>query len=408
MTSYFEREFAPKILEALDQMPVVVITGLRQAGKTTFLQRQPGLEKRRYVTFDDFGQLSAAKAAPDLFVTSEDPLTIDEAHKCPEILTAIKRVVDKKRIPGQFLLSGSANFLLLKSIGESLAGRSVYFEMHPFSRREINNVTAKEAFLKRFFNTLQVPKNKHSIPLRSEDILNGGMPTVCLGEIKNRSLWFKGYEQTYLERDLREISRIEDMMTFRNLLHLAALRTGQLLSPSQLGRDSKLPIATTSRYLSLLETSFIVRRLSPYLRNKASRLIKSPKLYITDSGLASYLAGIEEIDIASTDPFMGAMFETYVMQNLLNIVQGKWTEAHLYFWNIQGRHEVDFVIEVGRECIAIEVKSGSRWQEKDLSGLRAFLSKTSNCRAGILGYNGTDAIRVGEMLWVFPVSLILS
>ena len=408
MTTYFERDFAPKIFEALDQMPVVIITGMRQAGKTTFLQRQPGLEKRRYVTFDDFEQLSAAKSAPDLFVASAEPLTIDEAHKCPEILTAIKRLVDKKRIPGQFLLSGSANFLLLKSIGESLAGRSVYFEMHPFSRREINHVTAKEAFLKRFFNTLEAPKNKHSIPLRSEDILNGGMPTVCLGEIKNRSLWFKGYEQTYLERDLREISRIEDIMAFRNLLHLVALRTGQLLSPSQLGRDSKLPAPTTSRYLSLLETSFIIRRLSPYLRNRASRLIKSPKLYITDSGLASYLAGIEKIDPASLEPFTGAMFETYVMQNLLNIIEGRWTEAHLYFWNIQGRHEVDFVIEVGRECITIEIKSGVRWQERDLSGLKAFLSKTSNCRAAILGYNGMDAVRLGEKLWVLPISLILS
>jgi predicted AAA+ superfamily ATPase len=408
MTVYFERDFAPRVLEALDQMPVAIITGMRQTGKTTFLQREPGLEKRRYVTFDDFQQLSAAKSDPDLFVASKDPLTIDEAHKCPEILTAIKRVVDKKRIPGQFLLSGSANFLLLKSIGESLAGRSVYFEMHPFSRREINRVVSTEAFLKRFFNTLEVPNNKHSIPLRSEDILNGGMPTVCLGEIKNRSLWFKGYEQTYLERDLREISRIEDILAFRNLLHLVALRTGQLLSPSQLGRDSKLPAPTTSRYLSLLETSFIIRRLSPYLRNRASRLIKSPKLYITDSGLASYLAGIDRIDLPSPEPVAGGMFETYIMQNLINIIEGGWAEAHLYFWNIQGRHEVDFVIEIGRGCIAIEIKSGSRWQEKDLTGLRAFLSQTPTCKAAILGYNGADAARLGERLWALPISLILS
>jgi predicted AAA+ superfamily ATPase len=343
-----------------------------------------------------------------LFVTSEEPLTIDEAHKCPEIFTAIKKVVDKKRIPGQFFLSGSANFLLLKGIRESLAGRSVYFEMHPFSRREINRRTSKEAFLKTFFDTLEVSKNKDLHPVQPEEILNGGMPTVCLGEVKNRSLWFKGYEQTYLERDLRETSQIENVMAFRNLLRLAALRTGQLLSPSQLGRDAKLAAPTTSRYLSLLETSFIITRIGPYLQNKASRLIKSPKLYITDSGLASYLAGIERIDLAYPEPFTGAMFETYMMQNLFNIIEGRWTEAHLYFWNIQGRHEVDFIIEVGRECIAIEIKSGVRWQEKDLSGLRAFLSKTSNCKAAILGYNGTDAVRLGEKLWVLPISLILS
>ena len=231
MTDYISRDFAPTVLSALKEMPVVVITGMRQTGKTTFIQKQPGLHQRRYVTFDDFPQREAAKSDPDSFVTSEEPLTIDEAQKCPEIFTAIKKVVDKKRNPGQFLLSGSANFGLLKSITETLAGRSVYFEMHPFSRREIFHHTADKPFLERFFKTQEIPKINELKPIRSEEILNGGMPTVCLGEVKNRSLWFKGYEQTYLERDVREISQIENIIAFRNLLHLTALRTGQLLEP---------------------------------------------------------------------------------------------------------------------------------------------------------------------------------
>jgi predicted AAA+ superfamily ATPase len=408
MTDYFNRDLSSPVLEALGEMPVVVITGLRQTGKTTFLQRQPGFGQRRYVTFDDFAQLEAAKSDPDGFVSDEGPLTIDEAHKCPEIFTAIKKSVDKKREPGKFLLSGSANLGLLKGISESLAGRSIYFVMHPFNRREMTRKIAKQSFLENFFETQEIIKTKDLRPIQAEDILNGGMPIICLGEVKNRFLWFKGYEQTYLERDVRELSRIDNIIAFRNLLHLTALRTGKLLSPSELARDAKLPVATVSRYLSLFETSFIITRLNPYLKNRASRLIKSPKLYLSDSGLACYLTGLNRIEYTSSQPLTGSMFETYIAQNLLSLIQGRWPSACLYFWSVQGRNEVDFIIEVNNHCIALEIKSGTRWQERDLSGLKAFLTATPHCKAAILGYNGTEIVKLGEKIWALPLSLILS
>jgi len=408
MTDYFNRDLSSPMLEALGEMPVVVMTGLRQTGKTTFLQRQPGFGQRRYVTFDDFAQLEAAKSDPDGFVSDEEPLTIDEAHKCPEIFTAIKKSVDKKREPGKFLLSGSANLGLLKGISESLAGRSIYFVMHPFNRREITRKIAKQSFLENFFETQEIIKTKDLRPIQAEDILNGGMPIICLGEVKNRFLWFKGYEQTYLERDVRELSRIDNIISFRNLLHLTALRTGKLLSPSELARDAKLPVATVSRYLSLFETSFIITKLNPYLKNRASRLIKSPKLYLSDSGLACYLTGLNRIEYTSSQPLTGSMFETYIAQNLLSLIQGRWPSACLYFWSVQGRNEVDFIIEVNNHCIALEIKSGTRWQERDLSGLKAFLTATPHCKAAILGYNGTEIVKLGEKIWALPLSLILS
>jgi hypothetical protein len=408
MTAYWERDIGLKVLEALKDMPVVVITGMRQTGKTTFLQEQPGLDHRHYVTFDDFSQLEAAKLDPDRFVNSHEPLTIDEAQKCPEILIAIKKAVDRKRIPGQFLLSGSANFAVLKGISESLAGRSVYFTLHPFSRREIAQQTGKKPFIQEFFETREAPKTERLQPIKPEEILMGGMPSVALHQVKNRSLWFKGYEQTYLERDVREISQIGNIIAFRNLLHLTALRTGQLLNPSGLGRDAKMNVATTSRHLSLLEASFIIYRLNPYLRNRASRLIKSPKIYMSDSGLGSYLAGVGPVTFPSDGPLTGALFETYVAQNLLGIMDARWPEARLYFWSVQGRHEVDFVIEAGSSCMALEIKSGARWAARDLSGLKAFLSATPHCRAAILGYNGSDMVRLGDKMWAIPLSLILS
>ncbi len=405
---YIPRDITLIIDHALSEMPVVVITGMRQTGKSTFLQKQPELASRRYVSFDDFAQLEAAKLDPEGFIDTDEPLTIDEAQKCPEIFTAIKRAVDRKRIPGRYLLSGSANFAVLKGTSESLAGRAIYFAMHPMSARELAHNTQEEPFLKTFFKIPETPKAKGFRKIKTDEILNGGMPSVCLGEVKDRALWFKGYEQTYLERDVRELSQIGNIIAFRHMLHLAAMRSGQLLSPSELGRDVKLNAATSSRYLALLETSFVSYRLNPFFGNRASRLIKSPKLYMGDSGLACYLSGITELGPTAEEPLFGAMFETYIAQNLSSIIDARWPEAHLYFWSVQGRHEVDFVIEAGRSCIAIEVKASAKWDDRDLSGLRTFLTATPHCKAGILAYNGTEAVRLGDKLWAIPLGIALA
>lgn len=405
MTEYYERDIASAVSAALHDMPVTVITGMRQTGKSTFLQNNRGLKTRRYVSLDDFAQLEAAKSDPDGFVRSDEPMTIDEVQKCPELLTSIKRFADKKRRPGQFLLSGSANLAMLKGVSESLAGRAVYFTLHPFSRREIAGAAGEPPFLKKFFAKQELSITGTQDTIKTEDVLQGGMPSVCLGEIKNRSLWFKGFEQTYLERDVRELSQVGNIISFRNLLHLTAMRTGQLLSPSQLGRDAKLNAVTTSRYLSLFEASFIIRRISPYLKNKASRLIKSSKLYVSDSGLACYLSGVGS---GETGLLKGAMFETYVAQNLSGIIDTRWSEARIFFWHVQGRYEVDFVIEADNRCLAIEVKSAARWNDRDLIGLRAFLSATPHCVAAVLAYNGTEMVKLGDRLWAVPLGLLLS
>jgi predicted AAA+ superfamily ATPase len=408
MTGYYPRDIADAVRSALENMPVVVLTGMRQTGKTTFLKSEPGLGDRVYISFDDFSQLDAAKRDPDGFIDRGKSITIDEAQKCPEIFSAIKRIVDRKRIPGQFLLSGSANFSILKSITESLAGRAVYLTIHPFSRREINRKTDIEPFLKIFFNNQVISSRETGKPVRVEEVTQGGMPTVCLKQIKEPAVWFRSYEQTYLERDVRELSQVGNILGLRSLLRLASLRTGQLLSPSQLGRDAKINAATTSRYISIFEASFVITLITPYIGNRSSRLIKSSKLYLSDSGLACHLAGMDSSLSIKDDPMYGALFETYTAQNLLSILGSRWQDAGLYFWSIQGRNEVDFVVEAGKSCMALELKSGSRWQERDLAGLKAFLNTTPHCRAAILCHNGEDSVRLGEKLWALPLSFILS
>lgn len=356
------------------------------------------------MTLDDFAQLAAARENPDGFIETDEAITIDEAQRCPELFVAIKRAVDHKRIPGKFILSGSANFLLMKNISESLAGRAAYFNLHPFTRRELKEQLSERPFIRRFFEKQTITGLPEVPPVPLAEIIKGGMPSVCLGSLKNTINWFKGYEHTYLDRDIRDLSRIGNIIPFRGLLRLAALRTGGVLSISELGRDARLTSATVSSYLSIMEVSCIFYRLAPYLKNPASRLIKSPKFYMGDSGLACYLAGKDDL---SDDPLRGAMLETYIAQNIVGLIDSTWPQANLYFWNIQGRHEVDFIIEAGNNCIAIEVKAAARWEKDDLSGLKSFVAATPHCAAGILAYNGTTAVHMGDKLWAIPISTLL-
>lgn len=404
--TYIQREIIKPIVSALRDMPVVAVTGMRQTGKSTFLQRQPELQGRRYRTLDDLSQLAAAREDPEGFVSGEEPLSIDEAHRCPELFVAIKRAVDRNRVPGRFLLSGSADFLLMKNISESLAGRAVYFTMHPLTRREREARTSEPPFIRKFFDDRSIAGLGDSPPVAADDVLTGGMPPVCLGDLADRGNWFKGYEQTYLDRDIRELSRIQDVIPFRALLRLAALRTAGILKIGELGRDARLNSSTVTGYLSVMEISRVFFRVAPYLGNPAARLIKSPKIYLGDSGLACFLAGRETLE--PDDPFRGSLYETYVAQNLAGILDSAWPKASLSFWNIQGRHEVDFIVEDSGKCIAVEVKAAARWEKKDLSGLKSFVASTPQCIAGVFAYNGASPVRLGDRLWAIPLGLLLS
>lgn len=407
MTPYVERDISAVVDDALESMPVVVVTGMRQTGKTTMLRRDPRFAARRYVTLDDFATLEAARASPETFVETDEPLTVDEAQRAPELLVAIKRAVDRRRVPGRFLLSGSAAFGLLARASETLAGRAVAYRIHPLARRERSGSIDRAPFVQRFFESRELTRET-AAPVEDAEVLHGGLPPIALGQVKSPGVWLRGFEQTYLERDVRELAQVGDLVAFRTLLRLAALRTAQVLNTSELARDAKLNASTTRRWLDLLEGSFVTQRLPPFIRNRASRLIKSPKLHLSDSGLAAHLAGVDDIGPAADEPLRGALFETWVAQQLSAIVDARWPKARLAYWHVQGRHEVDFVIEVGRDTMAIEVKAATRWNERDLAGLRAFLAATPRCRAAILAYRGEEAVPLGERLWAIPLPQLLA
>ncbi|MFO1432240.1 MAG: ATP-binding protein [Candidatus Competibacteraceae bacterium] len=405
MTDYLPRELTPRLLRALQHLPVVVLSGLRQTGKSTLLQQEPELTQDRvYRTLDDFATLAAARANPEALL-AEDAI-LDEVQRCPELLLSLKRRVDEQRRPGRFVLSGSANLALLSHVSETLAGRAAYFTLHPMTRREMQGQTGQPPFLVEFIRSQTMPRGAVE-PVSDHEVLTGGLPPACLGPTDAVGEWFRGYVQTYVERDVRQLAQITDMIAFHTLTQLAALRTGQVLVISTLARDAKLSAAKAGRYLDLLEASFVIRRLPAFLKNRSSRLIKSPKLYLTDSGLAAHLAGVTTIEPGRDELLRGALFETYVTQNLSALLEAHLAEAQLSYWHEQGRHEVDLVIESGRQVFALEIKAATRWSESDLSGLRAFVDRTPACVAAVLVYNGREAVKLEGKLYAIPLAHLL-
>jgi predicted AAA+ superfamily ATPase len=215
MTAYLPREIAPRLAKALQTLPVVVVSGLRQAGKSTLLQAERSLSTRRaYRTLDDFAVLAAARSHPESLL--EGRVTLDEVQRCPSLLIAIKRAVDQRREPGRFVLSGSANLALLGQVTETLAGRAGYYTLAPMTRREIRGTTKRPPFLAAFLRKPHLPAGAAE-PIHGNEVLLGGLPPVCLGAPDAAGEWFRGYVQTYLERDLRQLAQVADLVSFRAL-----------------------------------------------------------------------------------------------------------------------------------------------------------------------------------------------
>lgn len=395
------------LAKALKQAPVVVLSGLRQTGKSTLLRNDPIVcRDRAYRTLDDFDVLASAHANPQPFLESAPVLALDEVQRLPELFLPLKRTVDEDRRRGRFVLTGSANLLLLKRVADSLAGRAVYVTLHPMNRREILGRVDRPPAIVRFFAEGRWPACDD--PALSEaEIVRGGFPELALDQTIDAALWFDGFEKTYLERDVRDLRQVADLLRFRRLLRLLALRVGTVLNVNGLARDAQMPEATVRTHLDLLETLMVIRRLPPYRGNRSTRLIKASKLYLADTGLAAFLAGVRDLQPGSAEPLRGALLENYVVQNLVSALEPHLTGVQFFYWHEQGRHEVDLVVEHGRKSLAIEIKAGSRMERSDARHLETFMKLTANCVGGVVAHPGREVLPLGEKLWAVPLHRLL-
>jgi predicted AAA+ superfamily ATPase len=405
------------ILEGLKHFPVLLVTGARQVGKSTLVQSLIGPSwKARYLTLDDRAVLDAALRDPDgLISATEPPVVIDEVQKAPDLLRAIKRVVDRDRKPGQYLLTGSANIMTLSSVSETLAGRVALHTLYPFSWPEILG-KKPSTILKSLFETediRQILKDFPRSPVKEyrkeiiKIILSGGYPIPALMDsLPARGQWFDSYRQTYLERDLLQIKAIENIPDFNRLLSLAAFRTGGLMNLSDLSRESGLPFSTLRRYMNLLEVTYQIILLRPYYANIGKRLVKTPKLYFSDTGMASYLWGADHWSALERQGKVGAMVETWVFSELTRLMAVSGLRLQIFFWRTQAGSEVDFMLEHGGRLIALEVKWSHRIDESDIIPLqRCTDALKEKLRFSIILYGGTETLFLTPKIAAVPFSV---
>jgi uncharacterized protein len=398
------RSAAIAVERAIRIAPVVVVLGARQTGKTTLLRELPLLKKRPYLCLDDFDLRTQAEAEPEAVVARAPRLILDEVQRARNLLIAVKRAVDADpdRTPGRFVLTGSANLLMMESIGETLAGRAVYVTLWPFSRCERLGLgrfgiwdellTAPFSGWRELADGRQAQAEEWRVAVRL-----GGLPVPSyrMTAEADRALWFSGYVQTYLERDLQTLRAVENLADFRRLMRAACLRIGNIVNQTELGRDVGIAQPQVHRFLNLMEASYQAVRLPAYAVNRTRRLIKAPKLYWSDTGLALFLAGENEP--------RGAHLENLVLTDLLAWRDIQARRPEVLYWRTATGVEVDFVIETPNRLLPIEVKASERVTTSDAKGLETFLDEYPDLTDGaLLLYTGRQTFPLTRRVLAVP------
>lgn len=405
--------YLPRILEqsldrAMGLFPVVVVTGARRTGKSTLVQSSPALRERQVITLDSPEAMSMALEEPRAFLSQLSAgggLTIDEVQRVPSLLLSVKEEVDKNKAPGRIILTGSANLLMMKAVADSLAGRARYLTLWPMTRREQLGLGTAGNWTEIIeSDVMSWPElmNKSSAPRENwkDVVLRGGYPQAALdfpereqGEIRNEL--FAGYAQTYLERDLRDLSDISSLTDFRRLMRAVCLQLGGFVAQTELARDVGIPRTTVQRYLNLLEVSYQLVRLEAFTVNRTKRLMKSPKYYWSDTGLALYLAGL-------TEP-TGAHLENMIVTDLLAWKETQASRPEVLYWRTASGEEVDIVVEYKGKLLPIEVKATSNPGYKDAKHLRTFVNEYKDETVGaLLLHDGDTTFWISEKVLAAP------
>ncbi len=419
MDNFHQRHLAAQVNEALQDSPVVLLGGARQTGKTTLALELLGEEEQHYISLDDAVTLSAARSDAAGFLegllaargAAKTPLVIDEVQHAPELFPAIKLIVDRARrkkepVAGRFLLTGSANVLLLPKVSESLAGRMEVLTLWPLSQAEIEGGRGD------FIDLLFAPTFKPTLPGLGEGatlyqrVLRGGYPeALARSSDKRRKAWFDSYLTAILQRDVRDLSNIENLTAMPRLLQLLAARTAGILNLADVSRAVALPYATLHRYMSLLETTFLITQLPAWSHRLGTRLVKAPKLLMSDTGLAAALLGLDEARLQHEPLTRGALLENFVAMEIIKQAGPSESQPQFFHFRTQNGREVDLVLETPDGRIAgLETKASATVTADDFKGLR-HLAEVAHSKfvRGIVFYSGENVVPFGEKLFAVPL-----
>lgn len=402
---YLPRAAGASVESGLEAAPVLVVTGARQTGKSTLVRHLPALSEHLYVTLDDLDVADEARREPERLLSRSPRMILDEVQRAPELVRAVKRVVDQGREPGRFVLTGSANLLLMKEVSESLAGRAIYVTLWPMTGSELSGEGGTgrwselfeyeaSAWLDRF------GRGRGGGDWRERAVV-GGYPVPALEQEspEARTRWFDGYVRTYLERDLQELSSIDNLADYRRLMRAVALRTGGIENQTDIARDIGVSPPTAHRWMNLLETSYQLVRVEPYAVNRTKRLVKSPHLYWSDPGLGLFLAGAEP---------GGVHLENLILADLLAWRDTRVRRPEVLYWRTHAGAEVDFVIERDGELVAIEVKAARRPAARDTRHIRTFREEyPDRFRGGLLLHDGDDTFWTDDGVLAVPWGSVL-
>ena len=405
--SLYPRLLEPRIIEAMADTPVVLVAGPRQAGKTTLVLMMAG-QGMRYLTLDDELTLLAAKEDPVGMIRSLDRAVIDEIQRAPELLLAIKKTVDEDRRPGRFLLTGSANLMILPTVADSLAGRMETLTLLPLSQCELRRSVVN--WLDSVFAG-EFPKV--STPVVGEElvevVLAGGYPeAVSRPTVRRRTAWSRQYLDAIIQRDVRDVAGIDKLDQLPRFLRALAHISGQMCNYSQLGGQVGLDHKTAARYIGVFEQMYLLKRVEVWAGNRLKRLVKTPKMQFVDSGLLSTLAGVTPVLVRQDRSRFGNVLETFVFGELLKNTTTSEGYYQLLYYRDHDQFEVDFVIEDSTgQLVGVEVKAAATVKKSDLRGLKRLASVAGKqFKQGVILYDGTETLPLGDKCWAVPISTL--
>lgn len=403
----FKQRFAQPLLEeSLEDSPVVLVHGPRQCGKSTLVKMLGGQMGYQYLTFDVDSIREAAQSDPMGFVDHlPERVILDEVQRAPQIFTSLKAAVDRDRQPGRFLLTGSSNVLLLPTLSDSMAGRMAIQRLYPFAQCELTGQDSD--FLDRLFTAdfpmRKVARLKDELPARI--VAGGYLPALARPEGRRRDSWYRDYIATLVQRDVREITNIRSLNAMPRLLRLAAARTAQLFNLNELASTFQLSRPTIGEYVTILENIFLLERLAPWYNNHTSRLVKTPKLHMGDTGLMCNLLGLSTEVLSRDRSRLGPILETFVYQELRRLAS--WNDKHHDFFHYRDKDqvEVDIVIERGAsELVGVEIKAAATVTASDFKSLQKLKKMTGKrFMGGVVLYDGEMSVRFGEGLYAVPL-----